>query len=375
MSGVEYLFQSVFNVGSVGQISLAASTGNPASPYVDAPLPFDFEFVLNGASYSNLKDVRIDIEHGIYSWDAFSLRENEVVSVRLIAAIADICDRTPAIRDLLLSLTPADDRCSAVFAHELAAITTLDLSGRGLRSFAPGDLDGLTGLLKLDLSENQLDPELPAEIFSDLGNLTELDLRGYSERRNPRSRIGQSCSIAPHGPGDGTSHWGRYPWNPRNGSPFAFAPLTSLVTLHWDPDAADAADNYNQPPAPPENLRVSESNGALGRRFAIEWDAPSAQTGITGYRIERIVNGTGAHNTLTCGGGRYWHRHFDALGGYVGQTAGATSFTDAGLEVITSHDGRFRGRVFGWDEVRSLQYLVYTLTADGPSLPAIVQAR
>ena len=86
----------------------------------------------------------------------------------------NICNRTKDVRQALLARVTATD-CALVSASQLAAITSLDLSGKYMISLQAHDFAGLTGLTELDLSLNRLGT-LPAGVFADLVNLTHLDL-------------------------------------------------------------------------------------------------------------------------------------------------------------------------------------------------------
>ena len=95
----------------------------------------------------------------------------------------DICSRTPAVREEILSITRVAD-CAAVTDADLAAITRLDLSNLGLTALQEGDFAGLSGLAFLDLGDNGL-TELPQSLFADLSALAELVLHRNSLRTLP----------------------------------------------------------------------------------------------------------------------------------------------------------------------------------------------
>ena len=112
--------------------------------------------------------------------------------------LVDICSRTAAVREEILSLTGAGN-CSAVTEADLEAITVLDFYNAGLTALQAGDFAGLSGLTSLRLTSNSLRAlpsglfdnlsslitlliarneivVLPLELFDDLRNLTGLDL-------------------------------------------------------------------------------------------------------------------------------------------------------------------------------------------------------
>ena len=96
------------------------------------------------------------------------------------------CDRAPPIRDALVEA--AGKPCEKIGAEDLAAIRTLSPLGfpQGAkpdeRRLAPGDFDGLTGLVSLDLGSMNL-AGLAPDTFSGLLQLFSLDLsdNGFEE--------------------------------------------------------------------------------------------------------------------------------------------------------------------------------------------------
>ena len=95
----------------------------------------------------------------------------------------DICSRTAAVRDEILSIAGVAD-CAAVTDADLAAITRMDLSDAGLTALQEGDFAGLSGLTFLDLRDNGL-TQLPQSLFADLAALAELVLHRNSLRTLP----------------------------------------------------------------------------------------------------------------------------------------------------------------------------------------------
>ena len=82
-----------------------------------------------------------------------------------------VCDRTPQVRDAILTALEADD-CAAVDSG-LASIGFLDLASKQLTALRSGDFDGLTSLARLRLDSNQL-TTLPAGVFDGLTRLGRL---------------------------------------------------------------------------------------------------------------------------------------------------------------------------------------------------------
>ena len=90
-------------------------------------------------------------------------------------ATASICERTPAVRDELVSLISGVDDCVGVTATHLANITSIDLSSQSIADLKAGDFAGLTALMELNLAGNSL-TSLPAGVFDGLTSLTSLSL-------------------------------------------------------------------------------------------------------------------------------------------------------------------------------------------------------
>ena len=95
----------------------------------------------------------------------------------------DICSRTAAVRDEILSIVDVAD-CAAVTDADLAAIGRMGFFDAGLTALRAGDFAGLTGLAFLDLGDNGL-RQLPQGLFANLAALTELFLDGNSLRTLP----------------------------------------------------------------------------------------------------------------------------------------------------------------------------------------------
>ena len=87
---------------------------------------------------------------------------------------ANICDRTPQVRDAIMSSLGADD-CAAVALAALGRF--LSVSRQQLTALRAGDFDGLTSLETLSLGDNRL-TTLPAGVFDGLTSLGTLSLDG-----------------------------------------------------------------------------------------------------------------------------------------------------------------------------------------------------
>ncbi len=94
--------------------------------------------------------------------------------------VEGFCERTPIIRDEILErinvliVTPAT--CQTVTDAQLLLVTNLNLSHEGITSLGEDDFSGLTNLESLNLKNNTDLPTPTAQHFSDLSNLTFLDL-------------------------------------------------------------------------------------------------------------------------------------------------------------------------------------------------------
>ena len=101
-------------------------------------------------------------------------------------AAAQVCDRTPQVRDELVEVTGASG-CGAVTDAQLASVTRLDISDSAINELREDDFSGLTSLQILLLYNNSL-TELPEEIFGGLKRLEDLWLFRNS-LKNPHEGI------------------------------------------------------------------------------------------------------------------------------------------------------------------------------------------
>ncbi len=107
----------------------------------------------------------------------------------------NICDRTAAVMDAILSRLSATNDCSEVTSTQLAGITdTLDLSSQNIASLKAGDFDGLISLNTLNLGQNALST-LPDGIFDELTSLNELVLQSNRLRSLPHGIFDELASL------------------------------------------------------------------------------------------------------------------------------------------------------------------------------------
>ena len=91
------------------------------------------------------------------------------------AQTTDICGRTAAVRDAILTAV-SHSNCATVPTASLSGLSgTLELQNQGLTALANGDFAGLTSLEGLYLHENQL-TSLPEDLFDGLTSLEVLYL-------------------------------------------------------------------------------------------------------------------------------------------------------------------------------------------------------
>lgn len=89
-------------------------------------------------------------------------------------APASVCDRTPQVRDAIVTAIGRD--CGAVSEFDLLEVTALDLESQGIATLDAGDFTGLRHLTEMRLAWNRLGA-IPERAFRDLVNLKVLHLR------------------------------------------------------------------------------------------------------------------------------------------------------------------------------------------------------
>ena len=127
------------------------------------------------------------------AWALFLLAALPVQAVAQANGVTPVCDRTPRVRDEIVTLIPEVSDCADVTAAHLAGIEEI-LNLRGpqdilsvpineretrpdiISELKAGDFSGLTSLREIDLAQNNL-TSLPEGIFSGLTSLQQLLLQ------------------------------------------------------------------------------------------------------------------------------------------------------------------------------------------------------
>ena len=102
-------------------------------------------------------------------------RAVHTVTIVSSSASADVCNRTPQVRDKLTEAAGVSS-CGQVTLGQLAGLTRLDLSGTGISRLERDDFSGLSNLQVLLLNNNRL-RELPRDVFDGLSKLETLWLQ------------------------------------------------------------------------------------------------------------------------------------------------------------------------------------------------------
>ena len=263
-------------------------------------------------------------------------------------ATAGICDRTPAVRDELVSLISGVDDCVGVTATHLANITSIDLSSQSIADLKAGDFAGLTALMELNLAGNSL-TSLPAGVFDGLTSLTSLSLDDNGLESLHDDVFADLTSLTLLTLND----------NALNMLPNdVFKPLTELTTL-W------LQDNPGMPFKPtadalPDDGTVSDeggtvtldgsgSGGAWGTNVTYSWVLTPTTNGVTfddntSATPEVSIPALAADTTLTftltvTGSGGTSGIDTDTDTATVTVTETTTTSTDATLSGLTLQDG------------------------------------
>ena len=96
--------------------------------------------------------------------------------------ILPVCQRTPEIRNAIVSAISGVSRCQDVTAEHLGTITSIaeNYTGSNITSLKSGDFSGITALQTLDFSYKNLLTSLPSDVFDGLTSLHTLRLENNS---------------------------------------------------------------------------------------------------------------------------------------------------------------------------------------------------
>ncbi len=142
-----------------------------------APDETMFTFMLRGLADANIVDESLTLEFGLLPIDvSVGEFERAVVSITDSETIIGVCDRTPEVRDAIVTATGTS--CNEVTLAQLGSITMLRIQGTGVTELQFGDFSGLTSLRILNISDNQNLETLSSRLFSHLESLEFLHLDG-----------------------------------------------------------------------------------------------------------------------------------------------------------------------------------------------------
>ena len=101
----------------------------------------------------------------------------DVNDTLLSAGFVPVADRTPEVRDAIVTAVPHVTTATNVTESQVAAITNLNLRNRGISKLKIGDFSGMSSLTSLNLFGNRL-RRLPTGTFNGLTALSTLRLGG-----------------------------------------------------------------------------------------------------------------------------------------------------------------------------------------------------
>ena len=105
-----------------------------------------------------------------------TINVTDIDETPVVSTLNLLSGRTPQVRDAIVAAVPGVNSANDVTEAHLAAITSLNLSGKSITSLTANDFSGLSSLTQLYLHSNQL-TTLPDGVFAGLSSLTRLNLR------------------------------------------------------------------------------------------------------------------------------------------------------------------------------------------------------
>ena len=144
-------------------------------------------FTLDSEGYLKTRTLLDSTNKSIYTVSVTASDDIDTGVITVVITLADVdnpftlpnftpvMERTPQVRDAIVSALADIYDADAVTLEHLATIKKLNLRGRGISELKPGDFSGLVALTNLNLHGNHLST-LPDGIFNDLPALKTLRL-------------------------------------------------------------------------------------------------------------------------------------------------------------------------------------------------------
>ena len=194
----------------------------------------------------------------------------------VLPTASDFCDRTLPIRYWIVKTIPDVSDCADVTAEHLAAVTSLDLSGRDLSALKAGDFAGLDHLETLRLDNNRL-TTLPPGVFAGLIRLETLRLDNNRLGALPESAFaglghvrtlrvdGNDLRMLPAGTFVGLDRLHTLLLDRNPGAPFGFISTVERIGEGDGPDGRRTKVRVYLAQGAPFPMRVTWTTGAGSR--------------------------------------------------------------------------------------------------------------
>ena len=194
----------------------------------------------------------------------------------VLPTASDFCDRTLPIRYWIVKTIPDVSDCAAVTVKHLAAVTSLDLSGRDISALKAGDFAGLDHLETLRLDNNRL-TTLPKGVFTGLGRLETLRLDNNRLGALPESAFaglgyvrtlrvdGNDLRTLPAGTFVGLDRLHTLLLDRNPGAPFGFIPTVERIGEGDGPDGRRTKVRVYLAQGAPFPMRMTWTTGAGSR--------------------------------------------------------------------------------------------------------------
>ena len=194
----------------------------------------------------------------------------------VLTTASDFCARTLPIWYWIVKAVPDVSDCADVTAEHLAAVTSLDLSGRDLSALKAGDFAGLDHLETLRLDNNRL-TTLPKGVFTGLGRLETLRLDNNRLGALPESAFaglghvrtlrldGNDLRTLPAGTFVGLDRLHTLLLDRNPGAPFGFIPTVERIGEGDGPDGRRTKVRVYLAQGAPFPMRMTWTTGAGSR--------------------------------------------------------------------------------------------------------------